>query len=343
MIRFPTAATLCVLAALAVLPALPSFADEIVFKNGDHLTGTIKTADGGKLTIDTSVAGTVTVNISDVKTFSTQEPITIKLQDGSIIKDKVVPAPEGQIATAGTGVVKPQPIALTAIQKVNPPPVKWTGAVTAGGLLTRGNSDTDNFNIGIDAVRRTEKDRITGGAGYFFGRQRDPATGDKVTTTDNWFLLGKYDYFFTEKFYGYGLTKVEKDRIAELDLRVSPGVGVGYQWVEKPDFNFSTEAGVSYVFESFHNDGSDEHVAGRLAYHVDKKINDKVTLFHNAEYLPSFEDVSDYNLSMDAGIRASLTTTMFTEFKAEWKYDSTPAPGAEHNDLRYLLSVGWTF
>src|SRR6266487_1099755 len=103
MFRIPTAAL-----ALCLVAALPAFADEIVFKNGDRLTGTIKTADGGKLTIDTSVAGTVTVNMIDVKTFSTQEPITIKLQDGSIIKDKVVPALEGQIATAGTGVVKAQ-------------------------------------------------------------------------------------------------------------------------------------------------------------------------------------------------------------------------------------------
>jgi hypothetical protein len=34
---------------------------------------------------------------------------------------------------------------------------------------------------------------------------------------------------------------------------------------------------------------------------------------------------------------------MFGEAKVEWKYDSTPAPGAEKNDLRWVLGVGWTF
>jgi hypothetical protein len=34
---------------------------------------------------------------------------------------------------------------------------------------------------------------------------------------------------------------------------------------------------------------------------------------------------------------------MFAEFKAEWKHDSTPAPGAEHNDVRDIVGVGWNF
>ena len=41
------------------------------------------------------------------------------------------------------------------------------------------------------------------------------------------------------------LARSARDRIAHLDLRVTPGVGAGYQWIERPDFNFSTEAGLS--------------------------------------------------------------------------------------------------
>jgi hypothetical protein len=38
-----------------------------------------------------------------------------------------------------------------------------------------------------------------------------------------------------------------------------------------------------------------------------------------------------------------MTARMFTQFKIEWKYDAEPAPGAEKNDLRYILGVGWQF
>ena len=76
---------------------------------------------------------------------------------------------------------------------------------------------------------------------------------------------------------------------------------------------------------------------------MDRKFNEQVLGFHNLEYLPSLEDASDFNVNADAGVRASLTKTMFTEFKVEWKYDATPAPDASKNDLRYLLGLGWSF
>ena len=318
-------------------------ADEVVFNNGDRLSGKIVSADGGKLVIETTVAGKVTVDLSNVKTFSTDGPVELRLKDGSTIKDSIAAGEaDGQVATKGSGDVAAQPLPIANIAKINPQE-KWTGSIVAGALITRGNSDTDNVNISIDAVRRREGDRMTASAGYLYGRQEDPGTGDDSTTVDNWFLLGKYDYFLNEKLYLYGLGRIERDRIADLDLRVSPSVGVGYQWIERPDFNFSTEAGLGWVYEDFETGDSEDHFAARFAYHVDKQLNDKVSVFHNFEYLPSLEDISDFNLNTDAGIKASMTDRMFTQFKIEWKYDSEPAPGAEENDLRYILGVGWQF
>jgi len=42
-------------------------------------------------------------------------------------------------------------------------------------------------------------------------------------------------------------------------------------------------------------------------------------------------------------MRVTLTDSFFAEFKFEWQHDSTPAPGAVDDDLRYLLGVGWMF
>ncbi len=235
------------------------------------------------------------------------------------------------------------PVAIKDIKSINPPPVKWTGAITANGLLTDGNSNTQNIGIAIDASRRSEQDRISFDAGYLYGRQKNPDTGESSTTTDSWFLFGKYDYFFTKKFYGSVSSRVERDRIADLKLRVTPAGGVGYQWIEKPNMNFLTEAGLAWVYEDFENAPSDDHFALRLAYHFDKKLNDKVNFFHDLEYLPSIEDSSDFNINADAGVRVTLTKNKFTEFRFEWKHDNQPAPGAAENDLRYLLGVGWAF
>ena len=134
-----------------------------------------------------------------------------------------------------------------------------------------------------------------------------------------------------------------QDLVAHLDLRVIPGVGVGYQWSDKPDWKFSTEAGVDWVYERYENDGVNEHFAARAAYHLEKRLNERVTLFHNLEYLPSFHEISDFNMTADAGIRSTLYKNLFSEFKVEWRFDSTPAPGASDSDFRYTLTIGFTF
>jgi putative salt-induced outer membrane protein YdiY len=319
--------------------------DEVQFSNGDRLTGTITSVDGGKMKIKTKVAGEVTVDMKDVRTFSTDAPIAMKLTDGTVVRQKVNADGPGQVSVGGGGGAAAgagQNIPLAQVKRINPSE-QLTGSIVVGGLITRGNSDTDQLSVSADAVRRTESDRITLTGGYYFGRQRDQSTGDKSTTTDNWFAGGKYDYFLDERLYAFGGLRVEKDRIANLDLRITPSAGLGYQWVEGPALNFNTEAGLAYVHESYTHDGTDDHIAGRLAYHVDTQVNDKVSLFHTLVYLPSLERLDDYNLIADAGVRATLTEQMFTEFKLQWNYDATPAPRASRSDLRYILGVGWKF
>jgi len=328
---------------IAVCLAAPLFGGEVVFKNGDKLTGKVTALDGGKLTIESAVAGTITVDMANVSTFSTDEPVEIHLNDGTVLKQAVTTSPtEGSIATT-QGSIDAQDVAIADIAKINPPPVKWTGSIQAGALITRGNSKTDNVSVGFDAMRRAEKDRITASGLYLYGRQEDPNTGDDSTTTDNWYLTGKYDYFLTEKLYWFSALRVERDRIAALDIRITPSTGLGYQWIESDDMNFNTEAGLAWVYEDFENAESNDYFAARAAYHFDKKINDKVDFIHNLEFIPSLEDISEFNLNTDAGLRVALTEKMFSEFKIEWRYDSEPAPGADKNDLRYIVGIGWQF
>ncbi len=332
----------CALAFVLVLAGRAA-ADEILFLNGDRLTGKIVSAEGGKLVIKTDSAGEVTADLAKVKTFSTDEPIVIQSGD-SFISSKVGAGPDGTVQVFPVAGGAPQAIALKDVAKINPPPVKWTGSVVGNALITTGNSQTENFGLSVNAVRRSEIDRITLGAAYYYGRQEIKDTDKKETTVDNWFVAGKYDYFLTKQLYLYGNVRVEQDHIADLDLRLTIGGGVGYQWFETPTFNFNTEAGLAWVYENFKNGGHDDHLAARLAYHVDWTPVKPLKLFHNLEYLPNITDwFGDYNLNVDAGLRATVYQGFFAEAKIELRYDSTPAPGAKKEDVRYLLGVGWQF
>ncbi len=190
---------------------------------------------------------------------------------------------------------------------------------------------------------RSDFDRIDAGAAYLFGEQK--VNGIKSTTADNWYARGEYDYFFTKQFFGYGNTRVEKDRIQNLNLRLTPGVGVGYQVFEQPDFNLNFSGGVSWVYEDYSNLSSpNENISARIAYHVDKSFCDsRIKLFSEATYFPSVQNVNNYLVLTTNGVHLAITKTMFSELKAEVDYDSHPAPMSHRTNAKYILGVGWTF
>jgi putative salt-induced outer membrane protein YdiY len=328
--RLPVIAIAAFALAAAVTPD-DALADEVILTNGDRLTGKITRAGDGQLTIDSPYFGTVTTALSNVQGFVIDPAPTT----GPTRLATTPPA----TAPATTSVASTAPVAPPA----KPPVKRWSGSVVAGLAVARGNTNSEGWKITADATRKGDNNTLTLSGGYAYEQQKDRATGTRNTTVDNWFGQARLEHNLTERFYDYALVRVEQDNVANLQLRVSPGVGAGYRWILKPNEHFNTEAGVSWVYEQYTSGGNNDHVALRLAYHYDRKLNDKVSLVHNVEYLPNVADWGDYNLNADVGLRAMLVGTLFAEFKVVWQRDSTPAPGALEDDLRYTVGMGFNF
>jgi len=321
-------------------------ADTVTFKNGDRLSGTVLEMIDGKMKFKSPAVGEILIDTVDVSTFSTDGLIDLQLADGTIVKQKVDAADPGKISVIGDAGA--QQYDISSLKGINPR-TGWHGNFVGGLIINSGNTNNEAYRAAFDLNRRTEQDRVRFGGAYNLTREEE-SDGDKFTSTDNWTVFGQYDYFFNEKLYGLARLQVDHDRIANLKSRVTPSVGVGYQWVEGPVWNFNTEGGLAYVYEKYDNndeipdfDDDDSYVALRLAYHYDRKLNDKLKVFHNLEYLPGLDDFDNFQFNTDIGLRTELTTRMFAEFKFELKHDNKPAEGSLENDLRYIVGIGWTF
>jgi putative salt-induced outer membrane protein YdiY len=323
------------------------YADEIIFINGDRLTGKIDHVLEGKLVFKSDVIGKVTIDMSKIQTFSTDDPVSVHLKDDNVLLQKIESSEPGRFAIEGTDTVKAQDFDITTISSINPPPKpepKWTGNISAGFTSTHGNTTTDNVSASVNLSKRTEKDRTKLSADYAKARQKDPETGEKNTTEDWWRSKAKYDYFFSKKLYGYVDGRYEKDAIAELDRRMIVGVGGGYQWIESEDMNFSTEAGVASLYEKFDNQtDSNSEISVQAGYNFDKRLMKNVKFIHDLTYYPSIEKFSDYFLTSTAEVRANFTETMFTNFKVIFGYDATPAIGKGGTDVKYIWGIGYNF
>jgi len=268
--------------------------------------------------------------------------------NGTVLKQAVDTSPTaGKVKIVGDGVVSSQEVAIADLKDINPPlpeKPKWKGDITAGWTYTTGNTNNETTALSVSLAKETKQDRITFGADLFKKKVKAPGSNDKVTTEDWWKLRGKYDYFVSKKLYIFGEGRYEQDKIALLDRRIIAGGGLGYQWIKSADQNFSTEAGLSNVYEDY-NDGTDSSssVSAVLAYHYDQKFNDVFSFIHDTSFFPSIEDSSDYYLTTSAEIRAKLNSRMFTNFKVMYDYDATPAANRKKDDIKYIFGIGANF
>jgi len=330
--------------ACLVLCAQICYGDEIHLKNGDRLTGKINNLVGGKLVFNSDAAGKVTVNLADIQTFSSDEPIKVNLKDGTGLTQKIISAVPDRFTIEGTDTTKAQEFAVSDIESINPPIPRWTGDISAGLTITHGNTETETVSASANFAKRTEKDRTTVNADYAKGEQRDKDTGEDVVIEDWWRAKAKYDYFFSKKLYAYVDGRYEKDAVAELDRRVIVGLGAGYQWIESGDMNFSSELGLASLYEKFDNQtDSNSEISLQVGYNFDMMIRKNIKFVHDLTYYPSIDKFSDYFLTTTAGVRADLTETFFATFKTIFNHDSTPAAGSHESDIKYFFGLGYRF
>jgi len=331
---------MCVVGLLGI----SGWADTVLFKSGDRLTGTIKEVKDGKMTFTSKVAGAVVLDMEDIQTFSSDDPIEIVLEDGTVVLHVAQAVDGGGVEVVGNDGQRVT-LDLASIAQVNPekPGVKWTGSAVASYMGTSGNSVNRNATIMADVVRRSEDTRTKLDAAYFHS-QLKADSGVNETTADNFFFGGKFDYFWSKRFYTYGNARYYKDKILELDHRLTTGVGLGYQWMETDNWEIFTELGGAYVDEKYSAlDEKDTYLSARGAYHIARNFGERLNLFHNFEILENLDTVGAHLVTTDAGLRAQLTARWFMEGRVMLLYNSQPPADQKKDDTRYTVGVGLKF
>lgn len=189
--KFVLAATLGVLSSRFLL------AGQIVLQNGDRLTGVIEKSDDKNLVIKTDYAGEVTVQMSAITAIESDKPLHVGLKDGRAVVGPVK-------TTDGKLEVEPAngaPVTVTtdAIKKIRNDDEEsaerklehagwlqaWTGGVTTGFAMTRGNSETKNLGLVFTADRKTLHDHLGLYANSVFATNDAPGTVSSTTADSN--------------------------------------------------------------------------------------------------------------------------------------------------------------
>ena len=248
--------------SLVLSMAIPVFADEVVLKNGDKLTGTIAKSDGKTLVLKTDYAGDLTIKFDSIQSISTTGNLNVtaggKTAVGPVTTSSgqiVVAAPSGSVQEPlGTVTILRSPAEQAAYEKSLHPGwgQGWAGGGNLGLALTAGNSETTNLNIGLNATRTGFHDKLTLYETSIYATTSKLALQPipKQTTADSNGGGIRYDRDIVPRVFGFGSADFFSNS-QFLDLRYILGGGIGFHAIKTPNTTLDLLAGINYTHESF--------------------------------------------------------------------------------------------
>ncbi len=213
----------------------------------------------------------------------------------------------------------------------------WTGNIYGGASLSDGN--TNEKSAAFDAkIQRHDGDHRYGGyAEYDFQKSNGTRTADERE------IGAFYDYFFAPKWFLNGKASLEQDKVNDLDIRSTIGLGIGHQQYDRDDLKLKYILGVDYLHEEYKNTDATDTAAGRWELNYEQAFKDDAyRLFHNHEILVPFDDgPSAFILDSETGIKLPISSGITASAQVDFDWDNDPAAGLKEGDTKYGVSIGY--
>lgn len=339
-------------AALSVLALGPTlFADQVVLKNGDRLTGTITKSDDKTLLIKTEFAGDVTVQWPAVQEVTSTQPLRVTMINGKTVTGPVTTA-DGSLAvvtaTSGTvSVAKSDVTALrsdaeqTAYEKSLHPGLLqgWAGGANVGFALTAGNSDTRSLALAFTADRKTLHDEISLYENTVYATNN--AVGASPNTTANSNQAGaRYDRNFNPRLFGFVGADFQTNALQELNLRTVFGGGLGFHAINTDKTTLDFLAGPNYTREDY-DTVTNSFAALSLGEELSHKLGASTVLAQKLYFFPDLSDTGQYRMAFNFGSVTKLSKWLGWQNAFGDIYVSNPpmaTPALKKNDI--ILTTG---
>jgi putative salt-induced outer membrane protein YdiY len=327
--------------------ATPVRADVVLFQNGDRVQGRIVTLHGGRLQLESELLGKLSVPVSEVETFETEDAIDLQLADGRKLAVRVEGGDPGWILIPTPDGLEREPLGLEHVQEINPPvqeaEERFTGNLELSMDIDRGNAHQHEADAAFSIKRPFGRHAVRLWGDYEGDRNR---TDGVRTTTKRKYRLGLWhSYDLTDTFYLAQKVRGRNEKTSNLDLRLMSSSGLGVRWVKTERTTITTETGLAWIHEDFSDEtDTNNYLAGRIEWILNRHLNPFVSIFHNGEWIPSLRDFGEEHLiETDTGIKTKLTDHLYVKSSIEWDWDTDPADDAKQQDVNYVLTLGYEF
>ncbi|UTA48899.1 DUF481 domain-containing protein [Simiduia sp. 21SJ11W-1] len=333
------------LVPVLLIVAQSAFAGKLTLKNGDTLSGEIKSMDASNVVWVSDALGEMVIAKSKIDNLESSELVKI---DGHDEACAIVgmDGPKVKFSCAG-GSSGDAP--LLTINKVEPyedflmGSSTYTGKISLTGFQDRGNKIEDTWVF--DAFNEYRRgDYRHGGKLQFDSKSKDPEPKQERGLAEY-----QFDWFFAERWFWTNTLAYSFDDAKAIEQKYRAGSGIGYQFWENDITALSVRGGASYVDEYFKApdvitpdyEERDQRAAWTAGLNYRHKFAFGGEFFHSSNYAVSNEDNQNWQLDADTGFTMPLVGGVFGEVKHEYDYNNQPQPDTKKLDTRITVGVGY--
>ena len=327
----------------------------ISLNDGSNLVGEVMDIRDGHLSVKAAFSETpVSIGLEYIDTLTSSGSAVLLLQDGRLISVKSLRVDHGQVRTPEGE------LALTAVKLLNPKAwergqgYQWQGKVSSALAFSRGNTETDEFDVALDTVFTSVSNRYTFNGtveqDYNYSKVviSEGKSQQKTATADNWKLLLKYDHFLknSRNYLGANVS-VEADALADIDMRTYIGPYVGRKLFTDSRYQLDGELGFAFVKTEY-----DPNVLKPNSNYTGVNWNltgssdilgGGSSLYLKHVGIIDLQDAQQFILQTTAGLSFPLFFGLEGAAEVTVDYDGTAAEDKEELDQVYKFRVGYTW
>ena len=329
--------------------------DWIKLTSGEWLKGEIKGLYNFKLEFDSDELDDLTFDWEDVAIIRSAGLQAIGYEDWSISRAPLTAYGQltliGNTATVGSG---PDAITIrrdqivTIAKGTQKERDLWTGEISLGANLQRGNSDLSTTTIYVLAQRRSSVTR------FHFDYRGNFSQTDQVETSNNHRANIWFDTFRTTRLYWRVLyAEYFRDKFQNIENQLTVGTGLGYDIIRTPRTEWDVAAGVGALYKQAVSVEPGEDAANTspsltLGTHYDIELTSR--LDYLLDYRGQFTDDENgkYISHLVTTLSSDITGNLDMDLTFIWDHTANPRPAADgtipkKDDYGLTVAISYDF
>jgi hypothetical protein len=317
--------------------------DIVYMKNGDKITGEIKSLNQGQLSFKPDYAlSAIQIDWTKVDRLESSQLFIVTDPNGNTYTGALTKGPEKDVlkitTSAGTNLRHESVVSID--QLGNTFFKRFRGNVDIGANLTRSNSQV---NATVQSGLSYQSERYL----YSMSASSQVTTQQQVANTNETTLKNTlFRQLSRSNWYGAALANFLSSSAQEVDLRSTLGGGIARRLIFTNRTNLFALAGLAYTTDKLTEGATIPHPQSfdtALAAKFSIFRFDKATFDSTLWVYPSLSARGRLRLTFNQDIYYKLPKNFYIRASFFDNYDNEPVPGALSNNVGVSNSIGWSF